>query len=144
MKKFIHSITLILPITLFIMVMASSCNKELPAAEPIPSPVSTGSSIGELLSADANFSILKAAVIKAGLLDAVSNKANVFTVFAPNDAAFIASGIPIQAIAALPASTIASIVQYHIIPGQKIASTSIPTTFPNVQMPTSFHFRFEL
>lgn len=138
MKKIINSIKLILPITLFIVVVTSSCNKELPAAEPIPSPEVSGSSIGEILNTDANFSILKAAVIKAGLLDAVSNKSNVFTVFAPNDAAFIASGIPIQAIAALPASTIASIVQYHIIPGQKINATAIPTTFPNVQMPTAF------
>jgi uncharacterized surface protein with fasciclin (FAS1) repeats len=138
MKKFINPFKLVLPLSLFIMVLASSCNKELPAAEPIPSPISSGSTIGEILNTDANFSILKAAVVKAGMLDAVSNKANVYTVFAPNDAAFIASGIPIQAIAALPASTIASIVQYHIVPGQKLASTSIPTTFPNVQMPTAF------
>jgi len=138
MKKIINSIKLILPITILMMIVASSCNKELPAAEPIPSPVLSGSTIGEILNTDANFSILKAAVTKAGMMDAISNKSNVYTVFAPNDAAFIASGIPIQAIAALPASTIASIVQYHVIPGQKIASTAIPTTFPNVQMPTAF------
>ena len=121
MKKIINSIKLILPITILMMIVASSCNKELPSAEPILSPVLSGSTIGEILNTDANFSILKAAVTKAGMMDAVSNKSNVFTVFAPNDAAFIASGIPIQAIAALPASTVASIVQYHVIPGQKIA-----------------------
>jgi uncharacterized surface protein with fasciclin (FAS1) repeats len=73
-------------------------------------------------------------------MDAVASRTNIFTVFAPNDAAFIASGIPLAAINALPAATVASIVQYHIIPGQKITSSAIPTTFPNVQMPTAFIF----
>jgi uncharacterized surface protein with fasciclin (FAS1) repeats len=93
-----------------------------------------------VLNTDASFSILKAAVTKAGLMDAVASRTNIFTVFAPNDAAFIASGIPLAAINALPAATVASIVQYHIIPGQKITSSAIPTTFPNVQMPTAFIF----
>jgi hypothetical protein len=48
------------------------------------------------------------------------------------------AGFTVVGINALPAATVASIVQYHIIPGRSITSAGIPTTFPNVQMPTAF------
>jgi uncharacterized surface protein with fasciclin (FAS1) repeats len=118
----------------------SSCNKNVPEAVPLAPPVVSGSTIGEIVNTNPSFSILKAAVTKAGLLSALSDNNNVFTVFAPNDAAFTLSGISAGVIAALPAATVASIVQYHVIPGKKILSTDIPTTFPNVQMPTAFVF----
>ncbi len=118
----------------------SSCNKNVPEAVPLAPPVVSGSTIGEIVNTNPSFSILKAAVTKAGLLPALSDNNNVFTVFAPNDAAFTLSGISAGVIAALPAATVASIVQYHVIPGKKILSTDIPTTFPNVQMPTAFVF----
>jgi len=72
------------------------------------------------------------------MMAAVSDKNNEFTVFAPSDAAFTLSGIPLAAINALPATSVASIVQYHVIPGRKLMSSSVPTSFPNVQMPTAF------
>lgn len=119
------------------IIITTSCNKDVPEAQPVLFP-SAGTTIGEVLNTNPNFSILKAAVTKAGLMAAVSDKNNVFTVFAPSDAAFILSGIPLAAINALPAATVTSIVQYHIIPGRKLMSSAIPTAFPNVQMPTSF------
>lgn len=137
MKKIYNSFNLMLPLFLLTIVISTSCNKDVPMAEPIQFP-SSGTTIGEVLNTNPNFSILKAAVTKAGLMAAVSDKNNVFTVFAPSDAAFTLSGIPLAAINALPAATVASIVQYHIIPGRKLMSSAIPTTFPNVQMPTSF------
>lgn len=126
-----------LPLLVLTIIVSTSCNKDVPAAEPNLFP-SSGSTIGEVLNTNPNFSILKAAVTKAGMLAAVSDKNNVFTVFAPSDAAFTASGIPLAAINALPAASVTSIVQYHIIPGRKLMSSAIPTSFPNVQMPTSF------
>ncbi len=140
MKKIFNKLTMVLPLSLLLMTVVSSCNKELPAAKPIWVDPQLGTTIADVLNTDASFSILKAAVTKAGLMDAVASRTTTFTVFAPNDAAFIASGIPLAAINALPAATVASIVQYHIIPGQKITSAAIPTTFPNVQMPTAFIF----
>jgi uncharacterized surface protein with fasciclin (FAS1) repeats len=140
MKKIFNKLTMVLPLSLLLMTVVSSCNKELPAAKPIWVDPQLGTTIADVLNTDASFSILKAAVTKAGLMDAVASRTTTFTVFAPNDAAFIASGIPLAAINALPAATVASIVQYHIIPGQKITSSAIPTTFPNVQMPTAFIF----
>jgi uncharacterized surface protein with fasciclin (FAS1) repeats len=128
-----------LPVLTLIVILASSCNKNVPEATPINYPQGSGSTIGEVLN-DPNFSILKAAVTKAGLLPAVSDKNSVFTVFAPNNEAFTRSGISAGVITALPATTVASIVQYHVIPGRNITSSAIPTTFPNVQMPTAFVF----
>jgi uncharacterized surface protein with fasciclin (FAS1) repeats len=137
MKKIYNSFKFVLPLTLLIVVVSTSCNKDVPAAMPIVS-IPAGSTIGDILTTNPNFTILRAAVTKAGMLDAVSNRSNVFTVFAPSDAAFIASGIPLAAINALPAASVASIVQYHVIPGRKLMSSAVPTSFPNVQMPTSF------
>jgi len=138
MKKIFSTLKMALPMSLFVMILTSSCNKELPQAIPNEVVVPTGSTIGDVLNTNPDFSILKAAVIKSGLMEAVSNKSNVFTVFAPNDEAFIASGVPLPVIEYLPAQVVASIIQYHIIPGQKVTSAAIPTTFPNVQMVTSF------
>jgi uncharacterized surface protein with fasciclin (FAS1) repeats len=137
MKKIYNSFKFILPLVLLIVVVSTSCNKDVPAAMPIVS-IPAGSTIGDILTTNPNFTILRAAVIKAGMMDAVSNKSNVFTVFAPSNAAFTASGISLTTINALPAASVASIVQYHVIPGRKIMSSAVPTSFPNVQMPTSF------
>ena len=137
MKKIYNSIKLILPLALLVVVATTSCNKDVPSATPIV-PTSAGSTIGDILNTNPNFTILRAAVTKAGMLAAVSDKNNEFTVFAPSDAAFIASGIPLAAINALPAASVTSIVQYHVIPGRKLMSSAVPTTFPNIQMPTSF------
>jgi uncharacterized surface protein with fasciclin (FAS1) repeats len=137
MKKIYNSFKFILPLIILVVVVSTSCNKDVPAAMPIVT-TSVGSTIGDILTTNPNFTILRAAVTKAGLLAAVSDKNNQFTVFAPSDAAFIASGIPLAAINALPAASVASIVQYHVIPGRKLMSSAVPTSFPNVQMPTSF------
>jgi len=137
MKKIYNSLKFILPLVLLVVVASTSCNKDVPSATPIIS-TNAGSTIGDILNSNPNFSILKAAVTKAGLMAAVSDKNNVFTVFAPSDAAFTLSGIPLAAINALPAASVASIIQYHVIPGRKLMSSAVPTAFPNVQMPTAF------
>jgi uncharacterized surface protein with fasciclin (FAS1) repeats len=137
MKNKLNSIKNWLPVLLLVVVLAASCNKDVPVATPINFPQGAGSTIGEVLN-NPNFSILKAAVTKAGLMPAVSDKNTLFTVFAPDDAAFIRSGVSLAVINALPAASVASIVQYHIIPGRSITSAGIPTSFPNVQMPTAF------
>jgi uncharacterized surface protein with fasciclin (FAS1) repeats len=138
MKKISNIMKSVLPVVLLAVIGVTSCNKNVPEAMPIAQPVQAGSTIGEILNTNTNFSILKAAVTKAGLMTAVSDKNNVFTVFAPSDAAFTASGISAAVIAALPVASVTSIVQYHIIPGKKIMANDISTAFPNIQMPTAF------
>ena len=55
-----------------------------------------------------------------------------------NNAAFRASGIASEAtIGVLSAASVTALVQYHITGGQFLFSTLVPTTFPNIQEPTS-------
>ena len=125
--------------------LLSACNKLELAGVPNVAPVQgTTPTIATLLD-DPNFSILKAAVIRASLaaptgtptlLQQLGNPAQRFTVFAPDDAAFIASGVPsAAAVGTLPVATVFAIVAYHVVP-QEIRSGSIVTTFPNFQYPT--------
>jgi uncharacterized surface protein with fasciclin (FAS1) repeats len=115
-----------------------SCNKNVPDPIPIEFPVGEGSSIGELLN-DPSYSLLKTAVTRVGLMDALLNKNSVYTVFAPNNTAFGRIGITSDAqINGLPLTTLVPLIQYHVVPGRKVTSTAIPDSFPNVQLPTAF------
>jgi len=137
MKK-IQNILSVGMVAIMVVVLTASCNKNTPEAVPNRFYLQGGNTIGDIINTDPNYSILKAAVTKAGLLADLSDRNKVFTVFAPNDAAFNISGIPAAAINVLPATTIASILQYHIIPGKKLVAAEIPTSFPNTQFVTSF------
>src|SRR5687768_5206651 len=72
--------------------MLVSCNKDLPEAEPIVTPAPTGTSISTYLN-DANYTLLKAAVTRAGLTNLLADSTAVFTFFAPDNAAFATIGI---------------------------------------------------
>ncbi|MEP7372813.1 MAG: fasciclin domain-containing protein [Chitinophagaceae bacterium] len=126
--------------------MLSSCNKDLPVAEPIVVNPSTGSTIFETIRANGNiYSYLDSAIARAstfnspaGKLDVLLNdKKAVLTLFAPdNDAfqrSFQALGLPtgVSTLKGFRTGQLDSILRYHIIGGQKFASTGIPTTFPN-------------
>jgi uncharacterized surface protein with fasciclin (FAS1) repeats len=116
-----------------------SCNKDLPKATPIIYPPANNSStsIGTAISTDTSYSFFKAAATKAGVLAALSDSTNLFTVFLPNNDAFKVSGIPsITVINSLPLSTLVPLIQYHIIPGQQYLSANVPSTFPNIQLPS--------
>lgn len=115
-----------------------ACNKApLPAVPLLQPAVSTAPTLAKLLD-DPNFSILKEAVKKAGLLTTLSVPTLRFTIFAPDNAAFTASTAPfppLAYLAALDTPTVKSIVSYHVVP-QVIGSGSIPATFPNFQYPS--------
>ncbi len=89
-------------------VLVSSCKKTEEA---------TPKGIYDIVLEDTQFSILKAAITQAGLTDFVKS-ANI-TLFAPNDAAFQASGYgTAAAVTALPVATLKSILYYHILNGE--------------------------
>lgn len=77
----------------------------------------------DIAIANANFSTLVAAVVKAGLVDAL-NAAGPFTVFAPTnaafDAAFIALGV--SGLDDLTAEALTPILLYHVVPDNVLAS----------------------
>jgi transforming growth factor-beta-induced protein len=70
-----------------------------------------------------NFSILVQAVVKAGLVEALS-AAGPFTVFAPTNDAFNAlfSALGVTGIADLSAETLTPILLYHVVSGNVLAS----------------------
>lgn len=114
-------------------VLLFSCNKDLPEATPIVTPPPSGSSIMSLLDAP-NFSILKAAVTRAGLNTALATTSNVYTVFAPDDAAFAVSGLDLATVNALPVATLQSILSYHLVGGQVLRAANIQEKYPNMYL----------
>ncbi len=106
---------LILSLTL----VAAGCSDDEPNTAPKPT-------ITELVVNDPNFSILEAAVVKAGLANALSTT-NPLTVFAPNNDAFNASGITESVINALPVATVDSILKYHVL-GSFVSSSQVPAS----------------
>ena len=84
LQKFFSKTSLLIALSLPIVI--SSCDKD----DDDPAPVNN--TITDLVVADASFSTLEAAVVKANLAATLSGTGP-FTVFAPDDAAFAASGI---------------------------------------------------
>lgn len=72
-----------------------------------------------------DFTLLEAAVVRAGLADALAQ--GTLTVFAPTDEAFQAAGFAnVAAINATPVATLQAVLQYHVI-NAAVASSAIPT-----------------
>ena len=115
----------------------ASCNKELPQATPIVPPPPTGSSIAELLD-DPNFSTLKAAVTRANLTAFLADRSAVLTLFAPDNDAFVASGIPPAAIPTLRPGFLDTVLRYHILGGLRLRAADISEKFPNMYLQSSF------
>lgn len=96
----------------------TACKKdENPVTTPAPQTITQ-------FVAGNNFSLLNAAVNRAGLASTLSGTGP-FTVFAPTDDAFRAAGFgDAAAINAAPAATLTSILQYHVVSGS-VASSAI-------------------
>jgi uncharacterized surface protein with fasciclin (FAS1) repeats len=80
--------------------------------------------IAEVVNTNADFSLLRAAVTKANLGAALSS--GTLTVFAPNNAAFQASGLDAAAINALSEAAARAVLQYHVVDGRQTAA-SLPS-----------------
>jgi uncharacterized surface protein with fasciclin (FAS1) repeats len=82
-----------------------------------------------VLKDDGEFDVLQEAVIKAGLVDALSGK-NQLTVFAPTDAAFVQTlgvadeAVAIVAVESLELEALTNILLYHVTEGRR-TSTSV-------------------
>lgn len=92
-----------------------ACNENsTPTAQP--------RTITDIVQTDSRFTILRAAVIKAGLADAL--RAGSLTVFAPTDDAFRNAGI--QNVDNLTAAQLTPILQYHVL-NSRVPSANINT-----------------
>ncbi|KIC94881.1 fasciclin domain-containing protein [Flavihumibacter solisilvae] len=112
----------------------TACNK-IPEVEEIQPEIPEGRTIAEIINTEPQYSLMKLAATKGGIMATLSNPDAQLTLLAVDNDAFALSGINEAIINALPAATVAGIAQYHIIP-QALPTTSITDAYPNVQMPT--------
>lgn len=109
---------------LLILTIASSCQKN-------DDSVAQPRTVADLIQEDDQFSLLRAAVAHAGVGDALKG-ANL-TLFAPNDAAFGASGLPTPAaITALPKEQVRNLLIYHVLTAS-VGSSALPAGLNPVQ-----------
>lgn len=69
--------------------------------------------IADMVNNNAEFSILKTAITKAGLGDALKTEG--ITLYAPNNAAFSKAGITEAAINSMNTTTLSNILRYHVV-----------------------------
>lgn len=126
-KKF-FSFLPVLAIGINLLTGLTSCDKD---DNDVPVVTNT---ITDKVVAGANFTLLEQAVVKAGL-DGTLKGTGPFTVFAPDDAAFAASGITASTINTLTPAQLQSILLYHTI-GAKIMAADVPAG-PNAKVVTA-------
>lgn len=111
-----------------IPVLFTSCDKD---DDDTPTVTNT---ITDVVVKNDNFSTLESAVLKANLQGTLSG-AGPFTVFAPDNAAFTASGITTTTLNSLTPAQVQSILLYHTI-GAKILAADVPAG-PNAKVVTA-------
>ena len=109
-----------------VLILGTACEKD--NDEP------ASNTITDVVVANSNFSTLKSAVVKADLQETLKG-AGPFTVFAPDDAAFAASGVTSPVLNSLTPAEVKSILLYHTI-GSKILSAEVPAG-PNAKVITA-------
>ena len=86
----------------------SACSKQ-------DSTTPTLTSITDLINNGSKFTLLKAALVRAGL-DGTLSQPGTYTVFAPTDDAFKAFGyVDVAAVNAAPVDLLKSVLQYHVL-----------------------------
>ena len=82
--------------------------------------------VGIVTQDDGEFDVLQAAVIRAGLVDAL-NGSTQYTVFAPTDLAFVTTlgaadeAAAIAAVNSMPSETLTDILLFHVTEGRRIS-----------------------
>ncbi|MBZ5858763.1 fasciclin domain-containing protein [Flavihumibacter profundi] len=120
MKNVFRSSTLLIALALLGTFFMSACDKK-DDPKPVTTPTITG-----VVTSDPNFSILAAAVTRAGLADAL-NQPGTLTVFAPDNKAFTDAGITADVIATIPVADLAGILKYHVL-GSKVMAAGVPAS----------------
>ncbi|MBL0308026.1 MAG: fasciclin domain-containing protein [Chitinophagaceae bacterium] len=123
LKKFLRQSTF--AIALSVPVLITGCDKD---DDPV------NNTITDVVVGNASFTTLEAAVVKAGLQTTLSGTGP-FTVFAPDDAAFTASGITTTVLNSLTPAQVSSILLYHTL-GAKVTAADVPAG-PNAKVTTA-------
>lgn len=94
----------------------------------------TSNTITDIVVANADFSTLEAAVLRANLQTTLSGSGP-FTVFAPDNAAFSAAGITTSVLNSLSPAQVQSILLYHTL-GSRVNAANVPAG-PNAKVTTA-------
>jgi uncharacterized surface protein with fasciclin (FAS1) repeats len=121
------SLVKLLVVLLFSATMVS-CKKDSTTTPVMPGTITAQ------VSAGSNFTLLKSAVVKAGLATTLDGTGP-FTVFAPTDDAFTASGVTSSVIGSLSADQLKAILLYHTL-GAKVMAADVPAG-PNAKVVTA-------
>ena len=109
----------LLAASLFAFTLTFTACKSTDSGVTVPAP----QTITQLITSNNRFTLLTAALNRAGLTTTLSG-AGPFTVFAPSDDAFRAAGFAdVAAINAAPVATLTNILQYHVVSDRLSAST---------------------
>jgi uncharacterized surface protein with fasciclin (FAS1) repeats len=108
---------------LLLLALITGCQKSM---EYFPKGGNTSKkTIAQIVNMSEDYKLLKLALSRTGLLDDLNTKGP-FTVFAPDNKAFAAAGLPdASAIAKIDKETLKSILLYHVI-GSAIPAGNIP------------------
>ena len=123
LRKFLRQSTF--AIALSVPVLITGCDKD---DDPV------NNTITDVVVGNASFTTLEAAVVKAGLQTTLSGTGP-FTVFAPDDAAFTASGITSTVLNSLTPAQVSNILLYHTL-GAKVTAADVPAG-PNAKVTTA-------
>jgi uncharacterized surface protein with fasciclin (FAS1) repeats len=128
-SKFFSRNNLAAVLFLMLGIALFSCKKSSSSSTP-----SGPGTIAAQVSRGSNFTLLYAAVQKAGLATTLSGTGP-FTVFAPTDSAFNASGITSSVISSLTAGALDTILLYHTL-AAKVLAADVPAG-PNAKVVTA-------
>jgi len=103
-----------------VLVLAACGSDSVVEPEPTPNIVQVAQAVN---AETGEFSVLIAAVVRAGLVDELST-GGPYTVFAPTDAAFGALGLDAAGVTGMPVAELTAILLYHVVPG-RLAATDV-------------------
>jgi uncharacterized surface protein with fasciclin (FAS1) repeats len=122
MFRFIKSPAL--PVLVMMFALATGCQKAM-EYYPKGGTNAGNKTIAQIVNMSEDYKLLKLALSRTGLLDDLNTRGP-FTVFAPDNKAFAAVGLPdANAIAKINKETLKSILLYHVI-GSKVLAVNIP------------------
>jgi transforming growth factor-beta-induced protein len=116
-----------LGVLLVSLLLVWACDRDIQpqTSQPSGARIRINQSITEVVVNSPNFTLLKAAVVKAGLADALAT--GNLTVFAPTDAAFKAAGLATaDAINRVEVGALRNILLYHVIGTERFFEDRIP------------------
>ena len=108
-------------------VTMASCKKD----DPTPTPPDPTPTVVGIAQSDTSFSILVSAVVKAGLVNTLSDLTKSYTVFAPTNTAFRNAGITAATINGFTQGQVDTILTpiltYHVL-GAKVLAAGVPAS----------------